>query len=122
MYASRITNIIYMLACKNVSFSFIAYSHYLIFAANASPNITVDKTFNVTVGKEHTLTVNTFDSDGDAVAVNLDSILPDGATFKDGEYKWTPTNMDLVNISYVLRISRHIFAKLVSHFPVSNDQ
>ncbi|KAK2165542.1 hypothetical protein NP493_1362g01013 [Ridgeia piscesae] len=68
--------------------------------ANASPNITVDKTFNVTVGRENVLIVTTFDLDGDTVAVNLDSKLPNGATFEDGKYKWSPTNMDPMNISF----------------------
>ncbi|KAK2158335.1 hypothetical protein NP493_1807g00024 [Ridgeia piscesae] len=70
--------------------------------ANASPNITVDKTFNVTVGQESTLTVTTFDADGDTVTVTENKNGPNDATFTDGEYKWKPTNMDPVNISYVL--------------------
>jgi len=54
----------------------------------------------VTVEEEKILTVTTFDSDGDNVTVKLDSVRPDGATFNDGKYKWKPTSMDPVNISY----------------------
>ena len=79
-------------------------SHNLISAANASPNITVDKTFNVTVKQENILTVTHFDADGDTVTVTANTDGPDGATFADGVYKWTPSNMDPVNISYVPRI------------------
>ena len=80
---------------------YFKHSYDLIFAANASPNITVDKIFNVTVGQESILTVTTFDPDGDDVSVTLESERPDGSSFHGGVYKWTPTNMEPVNISYV---------------------
>ena len=70
-------------------------------SANASPNITVDVVFNVTVGEINSVTLTTVDQDGDPVKVKLESMLPDGATFENNVYKWTPTNMDVVNISYV---------------------
>ncbi|KAK2160812.1 hypothetical protein NP493_1626g00009 [Ridgeia piscesae] len=68
--------------------------------SNASPNITVDKTFNVTVDQENTLTVTHFDADGDTVTVKQNTDDPDGASFNNDIYKWTPTNMDPVNISF----------------------
>ena len=89
-------------------FPCIVHSHNLISPANASPNITVDKIFNVTVGQETTLTVTTFDADGDTVTVTENTNGPKDASFTGGEYKWKPTNMDPVNISYVLYASCHI--------------
>ena len=74
------------------------HSHCL---ANASPNITVDGVFNVTAGKVNTLTLTTDDPDGDPVNVTLTSTLPVGATFENNVYTWTPTSMELANISYV---------------------
>ncbi|KAI0233186.1 Mucin-like protein [Lamellibrachia satsuma] len=68
--------------------------------ANASPNITVDKVFNVTVGQVNVLTVNTSDPDGDTVTVKLESTEPNGANFKDGVYIWKPVNMEPMNISF----------------------
>ena len=70
--------------------------------ANASPNITVDKVFNVTVGQENVLKVNTSDPDGDAVTAKLESTKPEGANFKDGLYTWKPVNMEPMNISYAM--------------------
>ena len=72
-----------------------------LFSANASPNITVDVVFNVTVGEANSLILTTYDLDGDIVNVALESMLPDGATFDNNVYTWTPTSMDVVNISYV---------------------
>ena len=63
----------------------------------------------MTVEQENTLTVTTFDADGDKVTVTKNTDGPVGATFENDEYyKWTPTNMDPVNISYVLCISCEI--------------
>ena len=93
-------------------FPCIVLSHNLISAANSSPNITVDKTFNVTVGQENILTVTTFDADGDIVTVKENTNGPTDATFTNGEYKWKPTNMDPVNISYVLHTSCEILHTL----------
>ncbi|KAK2161673.1 hypothetical protein NP493_1565g00035 [Ridgeia piscesae] len=67
--------------------------------SNASPNITADVVFNVTVGEANSLTLTTDDLDGDIVNVALESMLPDGATFDNNVYTWTPTSMDVVNIS-----------------------
>ncbi|KAI0225835.1 Mucin-like protein [Lamellibrachia satsuma] len=67
--------------------------------SNASPNITVETVFNVTVREENLLVVRSSDSDGDDVTVTLESS-PDGATFDDGVFKWTPINMEPVNISF----------------------
>ena len=75
---------------------------YPFVSANASPNITVDVVFNVTVGEINSLSLTTVDQDGDTVKVTLESMLPDGATFENNVYTWAPTNMDVVNISYVL--------------------
>ena len=72
-----------------------------LFSANASPNITVDVMFNVTVGEANSLTLTTDDADGDTVNVALESVLPYGATFEKNVYTWTPTSLDVVNISYV---------------------
>jgi len=72
-----------------------------MFSANASPNITVDAVFNVTVGQQGILNVNTFDQDGDDVNVTLKTELPEGATFVNNVYTWTPKNMNPMNISYV---------------------
>ncbi|KAK2173006.1 hypothetical protein NP493_911g00016 [Ridgeia piscesae] len=69
-------------------------------SSNASPNITVDVVFNVTVGEINSLSLTTVDQDGDTVKVTLESMLPDGATFENNVYTWTPTNMDVVNISF----------------------
>jgi len=69
------------------------------FSANASPNITVDAVFKVTVNTVNILKVAVFDQDGDTVSVTLLSDLPGGASFKDKTYTWTPTSMDPVNIS-----------------------
>ena len=69
-------------------------------AANASPNITVSTVFNVTVGQDNALTVNTSDSNGDTVSVSLMSPLPEGANFTRGVYTWKPANMEPMNISY----------------------
>ena len=55
----------------------------------------------MTVNTANTLTVAVSDQDGDTVSVTLLSDLPGGATFKNKIYKWTPTSMDPVNISYV---------------------
>ena len=71
-------------------------------SANASPNITVDVVFNVTVGEINSLNFTAVDQDGDTVNVTLESMLPDGAIFENNTYTWTPTNMDVVDISYVL--------------------
>ncbi|KAI0239923.1 Mucin-like protein [Lamellibrachia satsuma] len=68
--------------------------------SNGSPNITVDKVFNVTAGQTNILKVNTSDPDGDVVIVKLDSSTPDGASFTDGVYTWKPVSMDPMNISY----------------------
>ena len=57
---------------------------------------------NATVGQEYVLTVVTSDQDGDVVTLTLDSALPDGATFANGVYTWTPANMDAMNITYVV--------------------
>ena len=73
-----------------------------MFSANGSPNITVDSVFNVTVGQENVLTVTTSDPDGDDVTVSLNSTRPEGATWEHNTYKWTPVDMEPVNISYVL--------------------
>ena len=70
------------------------------YAANASPNITVSTVFNVTVGQDNALTVNTSDPNGDMVTVNLTSHLPEGASFIRGVYTWKPANMEPMNISY----------------------
>ncbi|KAK2171616.1 hypothetical protein NP493_1050g00004 [Ridgeia piscesae] len=70
-------------------------------SSNASPNITVDVVFNVTVGEINSLNFTASDQDGDTVKVTLESILPDGATFDNNVYTWTPTNMDVVNISFL---------------------
>ena len=67
-------------------------------AANASPNITVETVFNATVGMESILSVGAFDVDGDEVTIKLESS-PDGATFDGSIFKWTPVNMEPVNIS-----------------------
>lgn len=72
------------------------------FPANGSPNITVDKVFNVTVKEENLLTVVTSDADGDKVTVTLNSTLPEGASFDNEHYRWKPVNMDPVDISYVI--------------------
>ena len=66
-----------------------------------SPVIVVDKVFNVTVGQTNILKVNTSDPDGDTVTVKMESPEPEGASFTDGVYTWTPANMEPVNISYV---------------------
>ena len=76
-----------------------------LFSANASPNITVDVIFNVTVGEANSLTLTTNDVDGDTINVALESLLPDGATFENNVYTWTPTSMDVENISYVFCIT-----------------
>ncbi|KAK2178081.1 hypothetical protein NP493_563g01009 [Ridgeia piscesae] len=68
--------------------------------ANASPNITVSTVFNVTVGQDNALTVNTSDPNGDMVTVNLTSHLPEGASFIRGVYTWKPANMEPMNISF----------------------
>ena len=72
-----------------------------MFAANASPTITVDTTFNVTVGQQSVLKVTTFDKDGDSVSVTLDSVLPPGAIFVNNTFTWTPVDLEPANISYV---------------------
>lgn len=69
-----------------------------IIAANASPNITVETVFNATLHVESNLTVSAFDPDGDDVTITMDSI-PHGASFDGDVLKWTPTNMESVNIS-----------------------
>ncbi|KAK2167799.1 hypothetical protein NP493_1260g00002 [Ridgeia piscesae] len=71
-----------------------------VVTANASPNITIDGVFNVTVGEANALMLTTTDQDGDIVNVTLESRLPDGATFKNNVYTWTPASMDVVNISF----------------------
>ena len=76
-------------------------------AANASPNITVEAVLNVTLGVESNLAVSAFDPDGDDVTVTMDSG-PHGATFDGDVFKWIPTSMESVNISYV-------FCYLYSH-------
>ncbi|KAI0231036.1 Mucin-like protein, partial [Lamellibrachia satsuma] len=68
--------------------------------SNASPNIAVDKVFNVTVGQDNVLKVNTSDPDGDTVTFTLESSEPEGAIFKGGMYTWKPVNMEPVNISF----------------------
>ncbi|KAK2172014.1 hypothetical protein NP493_1002g01061 [Ridgeia piscesae] len=68
--------------------------------SNRSPNITVDKVFNVTVGQENVLTVVTSDPDGDEVDVTLNSTLTTSATFNKEVYRWTPDSMRPVNISF----------------------
>jgi len=55
--------------------------------------------FNVTVGETGILNVNTFDQDGDVVTVVVKTDLPDGATFENNVFTWTPKNMNRVNIS-----------------------
>ena len=67
-------------------------------AANASPNVTVEAVFNATVGMENILAVSAFDPDGDEVTITPESS-PDGATFDGGVFKWTPVNMEPMNIS-----------------------
>ncbi|KAK2190852.1 hypothetical protein NP493_66g04024 [Ridgeia piscesae] len=67
--------------------------------SNASPNITVEAVLNATLGVESNLTVSAFDPDGDDVTVTMDSG-PRGATFDGDVFKWTPTNMESVNISF----------------------
>ncbi|KAI0212706.1 Mucin-like protein [Lamellibrachia satsuma] len=69
-----------------------------VVTANASPNITVETEFNATVGMESILSVGAFDVDGDEVTIKLESS-PDGATFDGSIFKWTPVNMEPVNIS-----------------------
>ena len=98
---------------------YIVHSHNFVFAANASPKVTVDKTFNVTVGHENVLAVTTSDSDGDTVILKLDSNRPDGATFENNKYTWTPTNMDPMNISYVSCVLFQNYAYLIFHFTKS---
>ena len=90
------------------------------FSANSSPNITVDKVFNVTEGQQNKLTLTTFDKDGDTVNVTFDSSLPVGATFVGNVYTWTPSNMEPVNISCVLPVllyfkCAHIIIELDIH-------
>ena len=70
--------------------------------ANGSPNITVASVFNVTVGKANTLSVSTLDPDGDVVTVDLTSTLPDGATWQNNDFVWSPANMNPINITYVV--------------------
>ncbi|KAI0237078.1 Mucin-like protein [Lamellibrachia satsuma] len=72
----------------------------VLLAANASPNITTDYVFNVTVGQVNTLTVTTSDPDEDTVTVTLDSTLAKGATWHNNVYAWTATNMEPVKISF----------------------
>ncbi|KAI0238816.1 hypothetical protein LSAT2_010422 [Lamellibrachia satsuma] len=67
--------------------------------SNASPNITVEAVFNAMVGMENILAVSAFDPDGDDVTITPESSL-DGATFDGGVFKWTPVNMEPVNISF----------------------
>ena len=69
--------------------------------ANSSPNITVDKVFNVTAGQANFLKVNTSDPDSDTVNIKCQSSVPKGANFKGGIYTWSPVNMESVNITYV---------------------
>ena len=77
------------------------FVYTFVASANASPNITVDVVFKVTAGKTDALTLTTFDPDADTVNVTLTSTLPDGATFENNVYTWTPTSMEAINISYV---------------------
>ena len=51
--------------------------------------------------------MSAFDPDGDDVTVTMDSG-PRGATFDGDVFKWTPTNRESLNISYV-------FCYLYSH-------
>ncbi|KAK2190867.1 hypothetical protein NP493_66g06051 [Ridgeia piscesae] len=67
--------------------------------SNASPNITVEAVLNATLGVESNLTLSAFDPDGDDVTVTMDSG-PRGATFDGDVFKWTPTNMESLNISF----------------------
>ena len=82
-------------------------------SANASPNITVDVVFNVTAGKVNTLTMTTIDPDGDTVNVTLTSTLPNGATFENNVYTWTPNSMEPANISYVDKTETYFEQTLV---------
>ena len=70
-------------------------------SANSSPVIAVSSVLNATIDKEVTLHVTTSDKDGDEVTLSLQSELPAGATFdeKNGIFKWTPRNLERVNIS-----------------------
>ncbi|KAI0231500.1 hypothetical protein LSAT2_018133 [Lamellibrachia satsuma] len=74
-------------------------SRVMVVRPNASPNVTVEAVFNATVGVENILAVSAFDPDGDEVTITLESS-PDGATFDGGVFKWTPVNMEPVNISF----------------------
>ena len=91
----------YIIASHNVGISFVL-TVCIMLTANGSPNITVASVFNVTVGQEHTLSVSTFDPDGDVVTVDLTSTLPDGATWQNNDFVWSPANMNPINITYVL--------------------
>jgi len=71
--------------------------------------------FNVTVGETGILNVNTFDQDGDVVTVVVKTDLPDGATFENNVFTWTPKNMNRVNISYVLEYHKIYHAGLLTH-------
>ena len=56
---------------------------------------------NVTIGREMTLNVTTYDKDGDVVTLSLGTELPPGADFNatTGIFTWTPSTMDAINIS-----------------------
>ena len=101
-------------AQQKTSYIYFYFKTYFI-VANASPNITVDKIFNVTGGQQNILTVTTFDQDGDTVTVTLDSTLPVGATFVDSIYTWTPSNMEPVNISCVLHTTCYMCTYYILH-------
>ena len=60
----------------------------------------MDTVLNATVGQEVTLTVTTFDKDGDVVTLELISALPSGASFDtaSGVITWTPANKDVVSL------------------------
>lgn len=101
---------IIFLSCSIVSYIFgvvlscsLFFSLYVLIAANASPNITVDAAvFNVTVGQINILRVSTFDQDKDIVTLSLNSTFPQGATWENSVFTWTPANMEPVNITYVI--------------------
>ena len=86
-----------------------------MFSANASPNITVDAVFNVTVGQLGILHVSTFDQDGDNVEVTLKTEVPEGATFENNVFTWTPKNMNPMNITYVLEYYIIYHACVLTH-------
>ena len=77
----------------------VGKSYYI--SANTSPKIIVNSVFNVTVDTEATLTVTTSDAEDDIVTLTLESSLPDGANFNaaTGEFTWTPSSADAVNIT-----------------------